>query len=268
MEKEKRNFKEKYNNNWIFTLKDVKTLKNVLLAMDTQEVRFWSDGTWNSEKITESNINNDAVLILTKNDLEYINQDKVDNLLYNICHLIVGLEHPLCELDIHEYLLQRLDTNLESFLKGELFKKEYQSYNFVFTYGDLDFVCKIDWELSGRYFKVSLDDDTLGVSEGIQSITNYLFNLSEEIVNEKEAFTRLCREIRRFEAYYYNSINKCKSQTTTPTEVLMLQNEMIAASSIGNYIKGKPELKRRIEKLDTGIKKAHLSVRTTNSPTI
>lgn len=93
MEKEKRNFKEKYINNWIFTLKDVKKLKNVLLAMDTQEVRFWSDGTWNSEKITESNINDDAVLILTKNDLEYINQDKIDNSLYNICHLIVGLEH-------------------------------------------------------------------------------------------------------------------------------------------------------------------------------
>lgn len=144
---------------------------------------------------------------------------------------------PLCELDIHEYLLQRLDTNLESFLKGELFKKEYQSYNFLFTYGDLDFLCKIDWGRSGRYFKVSLDDDTLGVAEGIQSIRNYLFNLSEEIVNEKKAFTRLCREIRRFEAYYYNSINKYKSQTTTPTEVLMLQNEMIAASSKGNYIK-------------------------------
>lgn len=237
MEKEMKNFKEKYSNNWIITLKEIKELKKVLLSKGTKEVRFYSNGTWVSGKDNKySGINDGAVFILTKKDLEYINQDKIDNVIYNICHLIVGLDHPLCDLDIHEYLSQRLDTDLKSFLQKELFKNEYQSYNFIFTFEGLNFECDIDWELSGRYFKVTLDDDTLGVAEGIRSIINYLFDLSEEIRYENQAFTLFCREIRKFEAYYYNSINKRKSQTTTPTEVLMLESKL-PTPPMGNYIK-------------------------------
>lgn len=238
MENEKKNFKEKYSKNWIFTLKEIKELKKVLLSKTTQEVKFWPDGTWVNEKNNKySSINDGAVFILTKKDLEYINQDKIDNAIYNICHLIVGLDHPLCDLDIHEYLSQRLDTDLKSFLQEELFKNEYHSYNFVFTFEGLNFECDIDWELSGRYFKVTLDDNTIGISEGIRSIINYLFDLSEEISYENRAITQFCREIRKFEVYYYNSINKCKSQTTTPTELLILQSEVTSIPIMGNYIK-------------------------------
>ncbi|MFP3427311.1 hypothetical protein, partial [Pseudoalteromonas sp. SIMBA_162] len=90
-----------------------------------------------------------------------------------------------------------------------LFKHNFLSYNFVFTYGDLDFKCDIDWDLSGRYSRISLDDETVGIADGLRYIVNYLFDLSDEIRNEKQAFTLFCREIRKFEAFYCNSMNKC-----------------------------------------------------------
>ncbi|KGR73625.1 hypothetical protein [Ureibacillus manganicus] len=235
MKKEKRNFEEKYSNNWLCILTEIKGLKKVLLSKTTEEVRFWLDGTWIIGNDTEFSRNNDDVsLVLTKDELEYINQDNIDNVLYNICYLI---NHALCGLDVHEHLLHRKETDLKNFLQENLYKSKYRSYNFVYTYEDIDFKCKIDWELSGRYFTVSLDDETLGVSEGIGRIISYLFDLAEELQDEEQAFTLFCREIRKLEAYYCNSTNKFRSQTTTPTEVLILQGEMTSAPIMGNYIK-------------------------------
>lgn len=237
MKKEKRSFKERYSNNWICTLKQVEELKKALLSKTTEEVKFWSDGTWASRIQNEFwNDNEDPLFILTKDEIQFINQDTVDNSLYSICHLIFGLDHPLSNLDIHEYLLERKNTDIKSFLQRDLFRKNHHTYSFVFTYDNLDFKCAIEWENSSRSLRVLLDDGTIGIADGIRYIINYLFDLSDEIRYEYEAFILFCREIRKFEAYYCNSKNECMSQTTTPTEVLMLQREM-TPDIIGNYIK-------------------------------
>ncbi|AST90041.1 MULTISPECIES: hypothetical protein [Sutcliffiella] len=237
MKEGKQSFKESYSSNWVYTLKQVEELKNILLSKTTEEVLFWSDGTWASRKQNIFwNDKEDPLFTFTKNEIQFINQDTVENSLYSICHLIFGLDHPLSNLDIHEYLLERKNTDIKSFLQRDLFRKNHHTYSFVFTYGHLNFKCSIEWENSSRSLRVLLDDGTIGIADGIRYIINYLFDLSDEIRNEYDAFILFCREIRKFEEYYYNSKNECISQTTTPTEVLMLQREM-TTDIIGNYIK-------------------------------
>ncbi|WP_047982402.1 MULTISPECIES: hypothetical protein [Ornithinibacillus] len=235
MKKEKRSFKERYSNNWICTLKQVEELKKALLSKTTEEVKFWSDGTWASRKQNEfRNDNEDPLFILTKDKIRFINQDTVDNTLYSIYHLIFGMEHPLCDLDIQEYLLERKSTDTKSFLQKDLFGQSSHSYNFAFSYGNLDFNCVIEWGISSRSLRIILDDGTIGIADGIRYIINYLFDLSDEISDECQAFTLFCEEIRKFEAFYYNSLNESMYQTTTPTEVLMMQSGLAVS---GNYIK-------------------------------
>ncbi|KAB8139135.1 hypothetical protein F9U64_01720 [Gracilibacillus oryzae] len=235
MKNEKRSFKERYSNNWICTLKRGKELKKILLSNSTEEVKFWSDGIWVSRKQNEfRNDNEDPLFILTKDEIRFINQDTIDNSLYSIYHLIFGLDHPVSDLDIQEYLLEGKNTDIKSFIQKDLFEQNSHSYNFAFTYDNLDFNCIIEWENSSRFLRVILDDGTIGIADGIRYIINYLFDLSDEISDECRAFALFCKEIREFEAFYSNSMNESKSQTTTPTEVLMLRGEM---ALFGYYIK-------------------------------
>jgi hypothetical protein len=196
MKKENGSFKERFSNNWISTLKQVEALKQALLSKTTEEVKFCSDGTWVSRKQNEFwNDKEDPLFILTKDEIQFINQDTVDNSLYSICHLIFGLDHPLSNLDIHGYLLERKNTDIKSFLQQDLFRKNHHTYSFVFTYDHLDFKCAIEWENSSRSLRVLLDDGTIGIADGIRYIINYLFDLSDEISYENEAFILFCREM-------------------------------------------------------------------------
>ncbi|MGM0974782.1 MAG: hypothetical protein ACQEW2_17785 [Bacillota bacterium] len=231
-------FEGTYNNGWIFSLKKVKELKKAIVSDETQKIQFWSDGTWICNEGSKEILDDEVPLFsLTKDDLNAVNQNTVKSMPFSICELSFGLDHQLCDLNIHEYVIERKKSDLRSFLNRDLFFNYYHSYPFDFNYNGIQFQCTIEWEKSCDYLRVKLDDETIGIAAGLSYMINYLFDLSEELPRGHKAYALFCKEIRKFEEFYCKTLyHSSISQTTTPTEVLIFQRKKSLFES-GNFIK-------------------------------
>lgn len=207
MKNEKRSLKERYSNDWICTLKRVEELKNALRSKTIEEIRFWEDGTWNKEAI---NVKGDPLFILTINNLHFVTQNDIDDLLFNICDLIFGLKH--------SYFDQKIPLKSHA-LRNDLF----HSYNFVFNYLDYEFKCIIKWKISNSNLLININNKTIGYFEDIRQLINYFMDLSKIELPFDFYFPTFWKEMKKFEDYYFN-LNETNFSSIRPTKEIILQN--------------------------------------------
>ncbi|MBD8069911.1 hypothetical protein [Bacillus sp. PS06] len=208
MKNEKRSFKERYSNDWICTLKQVEELKNALLSKTIEEIRFCEDGTWDKE---EKNVKGDPLFILIKNNLHFVTQNDIDDLLFNICDLIFGLKHSLFDKKLP------LKSNA---LRNDLF----HSYNFVFNYLNYEFKCIIKWKSSNSNLLIKIGNKIIGYFEDIRQLINYFLDLSKIELPFDFYFPKFWKEIKKFEDYYFTLVNETNFSSIRPTKEIILQN--------------------------------------------
>ncbi|MDP4086178.1 MAG: hypothetical protein Q8934_16385 [Bacillota bacterium] len=237
-------FKDKYNSGWICVLKHVQELRKAIVSNKTEQIHFWPNGTWACyEDFSESSEIDEPLISLKKRDLQPIKGEAIKSMPFSICELMFGINHFLCELDVHEYVQERKGSELKSFLSRDLLLDYYHLYHFEFKHKNIHFHCVIEWEKSHDSLRIKFDEDTMGIADGIRYIINYLFELSKELYDDYPAYSSFCKEIRKFEEFYCKTLNLTISQTTTPSEVSILEEEIVcfdeenSCFSRGNFIR-------------------------------
>ncbi|MFD1849696.1 hypothetical protein [Oceanobacillus bengalensis] len=238
---------------WVDTLQRVGELKYLFLEVQCGEFLFWSDGNWlyRKDRGDLSNILPSPHILLTKEMLGKITEKSVENVIFNIQRLLSFYNTYITyeyykKTSSEEYLQTKKNFDISSILNFSVYESFCHSYSFYVKNNNIEYSYIFEWSKTGEDIRYILNNSKYGYT-GFYALTNFLLKESSSIT-DYETFTRFCKEIRKFQSYFYytKSEGNPKGELYTSmieVELLNPQNRYNWFNFNGNHYEKNPAVK-------------------------
>lgn len=213
---------------WMVILEKVDELRQLLLNLRCGSIVFRTDGTW-KYKNNEDNFNADSCssnLIISKEDLNEINENNVGNIIFNIMRLmdLYKWYDRISPNSFKEYLQTEKNSDVPTILLEKIKDTLDYSYTFNVCSEDINISYTFNWDSSGGNIQVIGGNSSLGYTD-YTGLRMFLLWKTGYIINY-ELYTQFFKEIRSFQNYYYQTEPLAYEYLyTSQTEVSMLNRE-------------------------------------------